>query len=176
MVQLLSLIGTCMAIVAASSAAPTSGCAVPKPPPAGGPPGPGYGPPGPGHGPPGHSNRGIPKPKEFRDIENKYRERLLATLPSGECTAKSIGKRRSWYVATQQPSSNSLWRTDMFDRDEIDDATRRDYIRAVKCLAEKPSRTDKKLAPGAVNRLDDFTYIHINQTNIIHGTVGHPSQ
>lgn len=59
----------------------------------------------------------------------------------------------------------------MKNRDDIDDATRRDYIRAVKCLAEKPAQTDKKLAPGAVNRLDDFTYIHINQTNIIHGSV-----
>lgn len=74
-------------------------------------------------------------------------------------------------VYSQQPNPD-VQRTDMFDRDEIDDATRRDYIRAVKCLAAKPSRTDKKLAPGAVNRLDDFTYIHINQTNIIHGTVG----
>lgn len=53
----------------------------------------------------------------------------------------------------------------------MDDATRKDYIRAVHCLANKPSLTDKSLAPGAVNRLDDFTYIHINQTNIIHQSV-----
>ncbi|KAF2635261.1 Di-copper centre-containing protein, partial [Massarina eburnea CBS 473.64] len=45
---------------------------------------------------------------------------------------------------------------------------RRDYIRAVRCLADRPALTDKNIAPSAVNRLDDFTYIHINQTNIIH--------
>jgi len=54
------------------------------------------------------------------------------------------------------------------NRDDLDEKTRLDYIRAVKCLAAKPALTDKTLAPGAVNRLDDLTYIHINQTNIIH--------
>lgn len=54
--------------------------------------------------------------------------------------------------------------------------TRADYIRAVHCLAAKPPLMDKRLAPGAVNRLDDFTYIHINQTNIIHQSVRRPSE
>jgi len=45
---------------------------------------------------------------------------------------------------------------------------RKEYLQAVNCLAAKPARTDKSLAPGAKNRLDDFTYNHINQTNIIH--------
>ncbi|KAF1960960.1 Di-copper centre-containing protein, partial [Byssothecium circinans] len=66
------------------------------------------------------------------------------------CNAKNIGVRKSW--------------------DEIDDETRSDYIRAVQCLAAKPAKTDKSIAPGAVNRLDDFTYIHINRTNIIHNS------
>jgi tyrosinase len=38
----------------------------------------------------------------------------------------------------------------------------------VHCLANKPARNSKALVPGAVNRLDDLTYIHINQTNIVH--------
>lgn len=53
----------------------------------------------------------------------------------------------------------------------MDDSTRTDYIRAVQCLASKPPKMDRSLARGAVNRLDDFTYIHINQTNIIHQSV-----
>ena len=70
----------------------------------------------------------------------------------------------------------SPWRAYLSNncRDTLDDKTRRDYIRAVHCLAGKPTKTDKKLAPGAVNRLDDFTYIHINQTNIIHNSVCPP--
>lgn len=41
----------------------------------------------------------------------------------------------------------------------------------MKCLAASPGTVGKALAPGTVNRLDDFTYIHINQTNTIHNSV-----
>ncbi|PVH96843.1 Di-copper centre-containing protein [Periconia macrospinosa] len=94
---------------------------------------------------------GIPPTPEFVALAKKYTENTLASLKgNAKCTPENIAVRKSW--------------------DEIDDETRLDYIRAVKCLAAKPARTDKNLAPGAVNRLDDFTYIHINQTNIIHNS------
>jgi hypothetical protein len=59
-------------------------------------------------------------------------------------------------------------------RDDLKDPERRDYIRAVKCLAAKPTTVDKSVAPGAVNRLDDFVFIHINQTNVVHNSVSLP--
>ncbi|KAK8023515.1 tyrosinase [Apiospora rasikravindrae] len=91
---------------------------------------------------------GIPMPAEFQVLQDRYHEQILGSLGAQGCTKDSIAKRRSW--------------------DDLEDETRKDYIRAVHCLANKPALTDKSLAPGAVNRLDDFTYIHINQTNIIH--------
>ncbi|KAK7916831.1 Di-copper centre-containing protein [Apiospora marii] len=87
-------------------------------------------------------------PADFQVLQDRYQEQIMGSLGAQGCTSKTIANRRSW--------------------DDLGDATRKDYIRAVQCLANKPALTDKSLAPGAVNRLDDFTYIHINQTNIIH--------
>ncbi|KAI1211502.1 Di-copper centre-containing protein [Annulohypoxylon truncatum] len=94
------------------------------------------------------NSSGIPKPLEFKELESRYQANIRASLGLDGCTEKTIRIRKSW--------------------DDIDAAARADYVRAVKCLAAKPATVDKTLAPGAVNRLDDFTYIHINQTNIVH--------
>ncbi|KAL7619928.1 hypothetical protein AAE478_010475 [Parahypoxylon ruwenzoriense] len=94
------------------------------------------------------NNAGIHMPNDFRRFQSTYQKNIRASLGVRDCTNRNIAVRRSW--------------------DEIDDSTRTDYLRAVNCLAAKPPKMDKTLAPGAVNRLDDFTYIHINQTNIIH--------
>ncbi|KAI0886917.1 Di-copper centre-containing protein [Annulohypoxylon maeteangense] len=91
---------------------------------------------------------GIPMPIDFRKYQLTYQKNIRRSLGVGGCTNRNIAVRKSW--------------------DEIDDVTRTDYIRAVHCLAAKPPLMDMHLAPGAVNRLDDFTYIHINQTNFIH--------
>ncbi|KAI1075969.1 Di-copper centre-containing protein [Whalleya microplaca] len=91
---------------------------------------------------------GIPMPKEFKHLQDNYQRNIKASLGTGTCTNENIAVRKSW--------------------DDLDDIVRLDYIRAVQCLASKPPWTDRSLAPGIVNRLDDFTYIHINQTNIIH--------
>ncbi|KAI1412844.1 Di-copper centre-containing protein [Hypoxylon sp. FL1857] len=91
---------------------------------------------------------GIPMPKEFKKFQLTYQKNLRASLRTRGCTNKNIAVRRSW--------------------DEIDDVTRADYLRAVNCLAARPPLSNTTLAPGIVNRLDDFTYVHINQTNIIH--------
>ncbi|KAI0896690.1 Di-copper centre-containing protein [Annulohypoxylon nitens] len=94
------------------------------------------------------NSSGIPKPAEFQQLESQYRSNIRASLGIDGCTEKTMRIRKSW--------------------DETDAATRADYIRAVKCLAAKPATVDKNLAPGAVNRLDDFTATHINQTNVVH--------
>ncbi|KAI0123787.1 hypothetical protein BJ170DRAFT_713049 [Xylariales sp. AK1849] len=97
-----------------------------------------------------NTTTGAPKPDDFKKFQNMYHHNMMASLSNEECTQAVIAIRRSW--------------------DDLDDETRLEYIGAVNCLARKPSLTDKTLAPGAVNRLDDFTYIHINQTNIIHNS------
>ncbi|KAI2463914.1 Di-copper centre-containing protein [Annulohypoxylon bovei var. microspora] len=91
---------------------------------------------------------GIPMPSDFKRYQHTYQKNIRASLGVYGCTNNNIAIRKSW--------------------DETDDVTRADYIRAVHCLAAKSPLMDTKFAPGAVNRLDDFTYIHINQTNIIH--------
>ncbi|CAH0003536.1 unnamed protein product [Clonostachys byssicola] len=45
-----------------------------------------------------------------------------------------------------------------------------DYIDAVLCLMDKPSKADPSFAPGSRSRYDDFVAVHINQTLTIHGT------
>ncbi|OTB07057.1 hypothetical protein M426DRAFT_9133 [Hypoxylon sp. CI-4A] len=94
------------------------------------------------------NSSGIPKPLEFQKLEKQYQANIRASLGTDGCTNETIRIRKSW--------------------DDLDLATRADYIRAVKCLAAKPATVDKTIAPGAVNRLDDFTWIHDNQTDLIH--------
>lgn len=48
-------------------------------------------------------------------------------------------------------------------------AERKDYIKAVKCLQTKPSKSDPTWAPAARSRYDDFVAIHVNLTMGIHG-------
>lgn len=45
---------------------------------------------------------------------------------------------------------------------------RKNYIRAVKCLATKPSRSNHRIVPGARSRFDDFIGSHIQQGYNIH--------
>lgn len=46
---------------------------------------------------------------------------------------------------------------------------RKAYIKAVQCLRELPSKSDKTWAPAAKTRYDDFVAVHVNQTLYIHG-------
>jgi tyrosinase len=47
---------------------------------------------------------------------------------------------------------------------------RKEYIKAVKCLQQKPALTPSTVASGAKTRFDDFVVTHINQTLSIHYT------
>ena len=47
-------------------------------------------------------------------------------------------------------------------------AERKEYINAVNCLYKKPSKIPHGQVPGALNRRDDFTAVHINQTFGVH--------
>ncbi|KAJ1336158.1 tyrosinase [Microdochium nivale] len=52
----------------------------------------------------------------------------------------------------------------------LSNTEKREYIRAVKCLMDTPSRIPEGVAPGAKSRYDDFVAVHINQTQTIHFT------
>ena len=56
-------------------------------------------------------------------------------------------------------------------RDSLTNTERSQYIDAIKCLRAKPALTDRLVTPGAINRMDDFTLQHVNQTLFIHFSV-----
>ncbi|KAL4954711.1 hypothetical protein BDW69DRAFT_205027 [Aspergillus filifer] len=79
----------------------------------------------------------------------KYQETKPRYSPS-TCTPQNAAVRREW---------GSLNKTE-----------RKEYIDAVQCLIDSPSRIDPSFAPGARSRFDDFVAVHINQTIYIHTT------
>ena len=64
-------------------------------------------------------------------------------------------------LATSQPAVRKAWTS-------LTLPERKFYIDAVYCLYHKPSILPKDLVPGALNRRDDFTAVHINQTFAVH--------
>ncbi|KAF2017739.1 Di-copper centre-containing protein [Aaosphaeria arxii CBS 175.79] len=58
-------------------------------------------------------------------------------------------------------------------RKEYGDLTkdeRTEYIRAVKCILQKPSKLPAGKYPGAKSRYDDFVVVHMNMTPSVHST------
>ena len=93
--------------------------------------------------------RPLDKPKSaIAGLQATYMHNLDAQLTDQHvCTKDDISVRKSWSALTLEERTS--------------------YLEAVKCLHSSPSTSDKSLVPGARNRLDDFTYSHINQTNFI---------
>ncbi|PHH86986.1 hypothetical protein CDD83_9466 [Cordyceps sp. RAO-2017] len=83
--------------------------------------------------------------KVMHRLSSEYTRDILASLPDGQCNRDNIAVRKEW---------NAL------DKEE-----RLDYLRAVKCLQEQPTRGDGRLA---YNRYEDFLLTHINHTFTIH--------
>ncbi|SPN99116.1 related to tyrosinase [Cephalotrichum gorgonifer] len=85
------------------------------------------------------------------DLENKGRVALDATIAkSTTCSNDKLQVRREWGDITPE--------------------ARREWIDAVLCLMDTPSKLDPATYPGAKNRYDDFVVVHMNQTLSIHGT------
>lgn len=85
------------------------------------------------------------------DLEAKGRPALDATMAkSTTCSKDKLQVRREW--------------------GDLSKPERREWIDAVLCLMEKPSKLDSTQFPGALNRYDDFVVVHMNQTLSIHGT------
>jgi len=85
---------------------------------------------------------------------DKTRAELTSTLKRSlgdeTCSLRNLRVRREWGTLSKKQ--------------------RKDYIKAVKCLQEKPALTPSTLASGAKSRFDDFVATHINQTMTIHYT------
>ncbi|PQE09907.1 hypothetical protein CJF31_00003792 [Rutstroemia sp. NJR-2017a BVV2] len=81
--------------------------------------------------------------KEYND----YVHDTLKTQKSG-CTSKNILQRQEW--GAMSPRS------------------RKEYIKAVKCLQSSPPRSSKQEVPGARSRFDDFSSQHIKLTPYVH--------
>ncbi|KAG6248105.1 hypothetical protein E4U24_002846 [Claviceps purpurea] len=93
-------------------------------------------------------------------------ERLMAKLVK-EYQANTIkGLELSGYGSSCTPD-NIVVRKEWGN---LSHQSRREYIHAVKCLHELPSKIDPKLAPGARSRYDDFEAAHIRLAAKIHGT------
>ncbi|MCJ1314108.1 hypothetical protein MMC25_007788 [Agyrium rufum] len=64
-------------------------------------------------------------------------------------------------VPTNKPFVRRAWTS-------LSLAERKEYTEAVICLSKKPSMIPAGQIPGAINRRDDFTAVHINQTFGVH--------
>ncbi|KAM4062808.1 tyrosinase [Hirsutella rhossiliensis] len=105
------------------------------------------------HAPPGYGGQGIEPPAAFRELEARYSassDELTGAYAQGACTQRNMGIRRPWHHLAMHE--------------------RRDYIRAVKCLHNKRSTADPRVAPGNRNRMDDFTSSHIKVATLIHSS------
>jgi tyrosinase len=108
------------------------------------------------------------------ELVRKYTDNTKRSLPqTGSCTARNLVVRKEWLVDLFSLVVNRLQR-DMklmaFCRGNLSRTQRLDYIRAVKCLASRPSKFDRTKAPGVRSRYDDFEAAHIIQTPFTHGT------
>lgn len=115
----------------------------------------------------------------LRHYQAEYKASTLNRLHSS-CGETNIAVRRSWYVDQLYGclALRDCVLTCMY-RDNLNETERAQYIDAVKCLRAKPAITPQSVAAGALNRMDDFTVQHVNQTLFIHFSVslspGYPS-
>ncbi|KXX76751.1 Tyrosinase [Madurella mycetomatis] len=85
------------------------------------------------------------------DLEKQGRPSIDAQIAqSATCTKEKLQVRREW--------------------GDLSADERKDYIAAMLCLMETPSKLDQTRFPGAKSRYDDFVVVHMNQTLNIHGT------
>ena len=81
---------------------------------------------------------------------------LLAAASIAIYTSSAAPAWNNW-----QPSVRKEWTS-------LSLTERKEYIDAVLCLYERPSRLSPTEVPGALNRRDDFVAVHINQTFGVH--------
>ncbi|ETS76937.1 hypothetical protein PFICI_10811 [Pestalotiopsis fici W106-1] len=83
----------------------------------------------------------------------------LAVSPaSGRCTP-SVSSISHSNGTCKNPSQRKAWHT-------LEDNEKQEYLDAVKCLFNSPPKAN---ITGAKNRYDELHWVHIHQSNIIHG-------
>ncbi|KAL8741878.1 MAG: hypothetical protein Q9184_008332, partial [Pyrenodesmia sp. 2 TL-2023] len=92
------------------------------------------------------------KPNSFEYQDAKYKAYVKSELKKrtklDPCNQFTVHTRREWGA--------------------MNGNDRKNYIKAVQCLATKPARSDPKIVPGARSRFDDFVGSHIQQGYNIH--------
>lgn len=73
-----------------------------------------------------------------------------------------------WVLAVWAGKCSSDVREKRQEWGELPSSTRKSYIKAVKCMQQKPGKLPTEYYPGARSRMDDFTITHINNTLGIH--------
>ncbi|CAF9929908.1 MAG: hypothetical protein GOMPHAMPRED_005511 [Gomphillus americanus] len=81
----------------------------------------------------------------LRQYQSTYEKNTLKSL-SGSCKYPTV--RKAW--------------------GNLAASEKKDYIKAVKCLAKTPTKLSLSKVPGARNQIDDFAWTHIENTDIIH--------
>ncbi|CCC12936.1 unnamed protein product [Sordaria macrospora k-hell] len=69
---------------------------------------------------------------------------------NGKCNKNNVRVRKEWR--------------------NLSKSERRDYLKAFKCILDTPSSLPAGEVPGALSAYDDFIYLHLNVTPIIHNT------
>ena len=104
---------------------------------------------------------------------------MLALRVSINRSTRLLNSPRSGRHATRRTSSSGANGKDNqreyeFDADNFrsafSTAEKKDYIKAVQCIAQLPPKFPKSVCPGCQNRFDDFVATHIRQTFSIHNT------
>ena len=84
----------------------------------------------------------------------KVAEWMATKTTANNCTLENAAVRREW--------------------SDLSIPEREDYIKAVQCLMNKPSKAPKDIAPGALSRFDDFVATHATQAMMLHDPVRCP--
>lgn len=95
------------------------------------------------------------------------REKHLGTVPPNAPAPDKNGKFLSSSEFVWNRWGLTLWRR------TLSNSQRRNYIKAVLCLHEKPSTFGANIT-GLRSRYDEFQYLHIKQTYLIHFNVRRP--
>jgi tyrosinase len=86
---------------------------------------------------------------------------------SSICTLENVAVRREWYVLCFRTCAQRL----CLFRSHLLESEKKNYIKAIQCIHEKPALTPAAVASGAKSRYDDFVVTHVLQTYEVHGTV-----
>jgi len=102
---------------------------------------------------------------------DEYMTKKIAAGKNNGCTLETAGVRKEWYVGLKSaflPQCSNF----RFDRGDMTNEQRLDFINATLCLMNAPSKAPKDQFPGARTRYDDFMAYHLTNAGSLHDTIG----